>query len=57
MQLTGFVVAQDVATGACGIVNAGYFGGYWLNAEGRGRRMSAAVLGGLGVATLAEAIK
>ena len=56
MNLTGLVVAQDVATGACGLLNAGYFARYWLAAVVPKRRIGAAALASLGAAAVAEAL-
>ena len=50
-------MAQDMATVACGLLNAGYFGGYWLRRNGpRGRRIGAAALGIISVAAVVEAL-
>jgi hypothetical protein len=50
-------VAQDVATAACGLLNAGYFVGYWRLPRGpRGRRFAAAVLAMVSAAAVTEAL-
>jgi len=56
LSVTGLIVAQDVATGACGVLNAGYFSRYWLRAVLPRRRIGAAALALLGVAAIAEAL-
>jgi hypothetical protein len=51
------VVAQDVATAACGLLNAGYFVRYWrLSSGSRGRRLAAAVLATVSAAAVVEAL-
>lgn len=57
MNLGGLVVAQDVATAAYGLLNAGYFAWYWrLPSVSRGRRLAAAVLAMVSVAAVVEAV-
>ncbi|OGO50019.1 MAG: hypothetical protein A2148_02910 [Chloroflexi bacterium RBG_16_68_14] len=57
MQLAGLVVAEDLATAACGLLNAGYFAAYWWRRNGsRGRRIGAAALALVGGAAVVEAI-
>jgi hypothetical protein len=42
---TGLVVAQDLVTAGCGLLNASYFAGYWWRPNApRGRRVSALAL-------------
>ena len=51
----GLVVAQDMATVACGLLNAGYFSGYWWRRNGsRGRRIGAAALAVVSAAAVVE---
>jgi hypothetical protein len=55
--MSGLVVAQDLSTAACGILNAGYFARYWWRTNGqRARRLGAAALALVSVAAVAEAI-
>jgi hypothetical protein len=55
--MAGLVVAQDLATAACGLLNAGYFVGYWWRRNGsRGRRVGAAALALVSVAAVVEAL-
>lgn len=57
MNFTGLVVAQDLATGACGLLNTGYFVRYWWRRTGsRGRRIGAAVLAMVSGAAVTEAL-
>lgn len=57
MQLAGLVVAQDLATAVCGLLNAGYFAAYWWRHNGsRGRRIGAAALTTVGGAAVVEAL-
>ena len=57
MQLVGLVVAQDLATAACGLLNAGYFVGYcWRRDEARARRMGALALTLVSVAAVVGAM-
>ena len=57
MGIAGLVVGQDVTTAVLGALNAGYFGGYWWRSSGtRGRRIGAAALAWLSVATVVEAL-
>ena len=57
MDFSGLVVAQDVGTAGCGMLNAGYFAGYWWRRNGRrGRRLGAAALALVNAAAVAEAI-
>lgn len=50
------VVAEDVLTGACGLGNAGYFGGYCRATAGWSRRLAAGALALVNVAVLGEAL-
>ena len=53
----GLVVAQDLATAACGLFNAAYFARYWWQrGEARGRRIGAAALATVGAAAVVEAL-
>lgn len=57
MKLDGLVVAQDLATGVCGLLNTGYFVAYWWRREERlSRRIGAAALALLSGAAVAEAL-
>ena len=57
MKLAGLVVAQDLATAACGLLNAGYFVAYWWRQdESRGRRIGAAALALVSAAAVVEAL-
>lgn len=56
MDMSGLVVAQDLSTAVCGILNAGYFARYWWRANGqRARRLGAAALVLVSVAAVSEA--
>ena len=56
MAWTALLVGEDLATGACGVVNAGYFAGYWWRRNGsRGRRIGALALVLVSVAVVVEA--
>jgi hypothetical protein len=56
LNIAGLVVTQDVATAACGLLNAGYFARYWWQSNGlRGRRVGAAALALVGGAAVVEA--
>ena len=50
------VVAEDIATGACGLGNALYFAGYCRGAAGWSRRLAAGALALVNVAVLGEAL-
>ncbi len=55
--MAGPVVAQDLATVACGLLNAGYFAGYWWRKDGpRARRIGAAALALVSAAAVVEAL-
>jgi len=55
--MTGPLVAQDLATGACGLFNAGYFVGYWWRGNAtRARRIGAAALALVSLAAVVEAL-
>ena len=57
LDLSGLVVAQDVGTAGCGLLNAGYFAGYWWRRNGRrGRRLGAAALALVNMAAVVEAV-
>lgn len=57
MNIAGLVVAQDLGTAACGLLNTGYFIGYWWRRNGsRGRRIGAAALAMAGAAAVVEAL-
>lgn len=57
MDLGGLVVAQDLATVACGLLNAGYFIWYWWRRKGsRGRRIGAAALALVSVSAVTGAV-
>ncbi len=57
MNFAGLVVAQDLATAACGLLNAGYFATYWWRRNGpRGRRIGAAALAMVGATAVVEAL-
>lgn len=54
---TGLVVAQDLATAGCGLLNAAYFAGYWWRRNGsRGRRVGALALVLVSAAAVIEAV-
>ncbi len=56
MNVAPFILAEDAATAASGLFNAGYFARYWLRAsERRARRTGAAALVLIGVAVTLEA--
>jgi len=56
MNTTGLIVLEDMATAMGGVLNAGYFAGYWLRSSGRrARRLGAAALTMVGVAAVSEA--
>ena len=57
VNLAGLVVAQDLATAACGLLNASYFIDYWWRRNGRrGRRIAAAALALASGAAVVEAL-
>ena len=57
MQLAGLIVAEDLATAACGLLNAGYFIDYWWRrSEARSRRIGAAALALMSAAAVTEAV-
>ncbi len=57
MSLGGLVVAQDVATAACGLLNAGYFAWYWrLPGVSKRRRLAAVMLAMVSAAAVVEAL-
>lgn len=57
MNFAGLVMAEDLATAGCGLLNAGYFVGYWWRRDGsRGRRIGAAALAMVSAAAVVEAL-
>src|SRR3989304_1673423 len=57
VNLAGLGVAQDLATAACGLLNASYFIDYWWRRNGRrGRRIAAAALALASAAAVVEAL-
>lgn len=56
MSGTALVAAQDLATAACGLLNAGYFARYWWRRPGwRARRLAAAAMAMVSAAAVVEA--
>lgn len=57
LHFSGLVVAQDLATAACGLFNAAYFVHYWWRRNGSpGRRLGALALAAVSVAAVVEAL-
>ncbi len=57
MRLASLVVAQDLATATCGLLNAGYFVAYWLRPEeSRSRRVAAFALALVSSTAVVEAL-
>ena len=57
LNLAGLVVAQDLATAVCGLLNAGYFVDYWWRRNGsRGRRVGAGAMALVSAAAVVEAL-
>ncbi len=57
MNGTGLVVAQDLATASCGLLNAGYFLGYWWRrGTPQARRLGALALVLVSLAAVVEAL-
>ena len=57
MHLGSLIVAGDLATAACGLLNASYFIEYWWRRNGAGnRRIGAAALALISVAAVVEAL-
>lgn len=57
MDVSGLIVAQDAGTAGFGLLNAGYFAGYWSRAsESRSRRLGAAALVVVSAAAAVEAV-
>ena len=57
MRLASLVMAQDLATAACGLLNAGYFIPQWLRQEeSRTRRVAAFALALVSAAAVMEAL-
>ncbi len=55
--MEGVIVAQDLATGLCGLLNTGYFVSYWWRRDDRrSRRIGAAALAMVSAAVVVEAI-
>ncbi len=55
--MAGLVVAQDLATVACGLFNSAYFADYWWRTNGsRGRRIGASALALVSAAAVVEAL-
>jgi hypothetical protein len=52
---TALVAAQDLATAACGLLNAGYFSRYWWRRGWRARRLAAAAMALVSAAAVVEA--
>lgn len=55
MSVTGLIMAQDLATAACGAFNAVYFGQYAWVRRARARRLAALAMAFVSLAALAEA--
>ncbi len=57
MNISGLIIGQDIATALFATINAGYFGGYWWRTSARrGRRVGAAALMLVSVASVVEAL-
>ena len=56
MDVSGLVVAQDAGTAGFGLLNAGYFAGYWHANASWSRRAGAAALALVSVAAAVEAV-
>ncbi len=56
MSFNGLILGQDVATAACGLLNAGYFAEYaWRGDGANGRRAGAVALTLVSIAAVIEA--
>ncbi len=56
MSLAAVVAMQDVGTALCGLLNAGYFAGYWWRPGPRSRRIGAGALSITSAAAVVEAL-
>ena len=57
VSFNGLILGQDVATAACGLLNAGYFAEYaWGGDSANGRRAGAVALTLVSIAAVIEAI-
>lgn len=57
VSFNGLILGQDVATAACGLLNAGYFAEYaWRGDSANGRRAGAVALTLVSIAAVIEAI-
>lgn len=57
MDIGGLVVAQDLATVALGLMNAGYFAAYgWRHRWSHGRRSAALAMTAVSIAAVVEAV-
>jgi hypothetical protein len=55
VSVTGLIMAQDLATAACGVFNAAYFGRYAWMRRARARRLAAIAMALVSLAALVEA--
>ena len=57
VSFNGLILSQDVATAACGLLNAGYFAEYaWRGDSEHGRRAGAVALTLVSIAAVIEAV-